>query len=641
MNFSALMRQFSIRTRMIGAIGIVLALLMVVGSVGLFGMQSMRGQTQEFLEKSATRGQRVGALHGAMGEIRRYEKDMIINYEKPEVVKQAHAAWDKSRKAAAEHLDAVAALSPEDDKAVLMQIKASLETYAQKAANVVSQLEAGAYDHAAVADRLLGPAKEQVAQAEKQLDEVEKRMQAQAEDMRAGIEKTQGGVLWTFGLVLVFAAIVVVPLTLLNMQTICAPLAEAEALAEAIAEGDLSREMKPVEGVDEASKLMRSLHHMQEALQAMVGQLRTAADSIRTASVEIATGNQDLSSRTEQTASNLQEAASSLVQLTGTVKQTADSARTANQLASSASGAAAKGGEVVSQVVSTMDEINASSKRISDIIGTIDGIAFQTNILALNAAVEAARAGEQGRGFAVVAGEVRSLAQRSAEAAREIKTLIGASVERVETGSRLVQEAGSTMSDIVSSVQRVTDIIGEITAASSEQSDGISQVNQGVSNLDQMTQQNAALVEQSAAAAESLKDQAERLGAVVDRFRVSGSAGALSATAFTAKSSSSSSPSSSSSSGVTSASTTFSARPAASFSAATAPAAKPVAAAKPLASPAHGVAKTAANTAAKPARAALKPAAPKPVAPKAAPAPFTPPPAVPATTAADGDWETF
>ncbi len=634
MNFSALMRQFSIRTRMIGAIGIVLALLMVVGSVGLFGMQSMRGQTQEFLEKSATRGQRVGALHGAMGEIRRYEKDMIINYEKPEVVKQAHAAWDKSRKAAAEHLDAIAALSPEDDKAVLLQIKASLETYAQKAANVVSQLEAGAYDHAAVADRLLGPAKDQVAQAEKQLEDVEKRMQAQAEDMRAGIEKTQGGVLWTFGLVLVFAAIVVVPLTLLNMQTICTPLAEAEALAEAIAEGDLSRAMKPVEGVDEASKLMRSLHHMQEALQAMVGQLRTAADSIRTASVEIASGNQDLSSRTEQTASNLQEAASSLVQLTGTVKQTADSARTANQLASSASGAAAKGGEVVSQVVSTMDEINASSKRISDIIGTIDGIAFQTNILALNAAVEAARAGEQGRGFAVVAGEVRSLAQRSAEAAREIKTLIGASVERVETGSRLVQEAGSTMSDIVSSVQRVTDIIGEITAASSEQSDGISQVNQGVSNLDQMTQQNAALVEQSAAAAESLKDQAERLGAVVDRFRVSGSTGALSATAFTAKSSpSSSSSSTSSSAGATAPSTTFTAKPAPSFSAAPVPAVKPAAAAKPLSSPV--------KAAAKPARAALKPAAPKPVAPKSAPAPFTPPPAVPATTAADGDWETF
>ncbi len=626
MNFSALMRQFSIRTRMIGAIGIVLALLMVVGSVGLFGMQSMRGQTQEFLEKSATRGQRVGALHGAMGEIRRYEKDMIINYEKPEVVKTAHAAWDASRKAAAEHLDAVAALSPEEDKATLAQIKASLAAYAQKAANVVNQLEAGAYDHAAVADRLLGPAKEQVAQAEKQLDEVEKRMQAQAEDMRAGIEKTQGGVLWTFGLVLVVAAIVVVPLTLLNMQTICTPLAEAEALAAAIAEGDLSRTMKPVEGVDEASKLMRSLHHMQEALQSMVGQLRTAADSIRTASVEIATGNQDLSSRTEQTASNLQEAASSLVQLTGTVKQTADSARTANQLASSASGAAAKGGEVVSQVVSTMDEINASSKRISDIIGTIDGIAFQTNILALNAAVEAARAGEQGRGFAVVAGEVRSLAQRSAEAAREIKTLIGASVERVETGSRLVQEAGSTMSDIVSSVQRVTDIIGEITAASSEQSDGISQVNQGVSNLDQMTQQNAALVEQSAAAAESLKDQAERLGGVVDRFRVSGNAPVgLSANAFTAKPAPPAAPKSAPASSAAMAATSP-VKPAARIEPKLAPA-KPTA--KPLATP------TTTKAAAKPS--AFKPATP----PKAAPTPSTPAPAIPATAAADGDWETF
>jgi len=622
MNFSALLRQFSIRTRMIGAIAIVLLLLMVVGSVGLFGMQSMRGQTQEFLEKSAERGQRVGALHGAMGEIRRYEKDMIINYEKAEAVKTAHGLWDAARKSAATHLDEVAALSPEDDKAVLMQIKASLETYAQKSANVVAQLEAGAYDHAAVADRLLTAAKDQITEAEKQLAEIEKRMEAQAAEMRAGIEKTQGGVLWTFGLVLVFAAIVVVPLTLLNMQTICAPLAEAEALAEAIAEGDLSREMKPVEGVDEASKLMRSLHHMQEALQSMVGQLRTAADSIRTASVEIATGNQDLSSRTEQTASNLQQAASSLVQLTGTVKQTADSARTANQLASSASGAAAKGGDVVSQVVSTMDEINSSSKRISDIIGTIDGIAFQTNILALNAAVEAARAGEQGRGFAVVAGEVRSLAQRSAEAAREIKTLIGASVERVETGSRLVQEAGTTMSDIVASVQRVTDIIGEITAASSEQSDGISQVNQGVSNLDQMTQQNAALVEQSAAAAESLKDQAERLGAVVDRFRVSGHAPALPATAFTAKSAPVAAADAAKPATVTA---LAAARPASTSKPA---ASKPVSA-KPLVQTAKPLSKPAAKPAAKAA------------APKAAPAPLTPAPAAPATTADDGDWETF
>ncbi|WP_431051010.1 methyl-accepting chemotaxis protein [Roseateles sp. L2-2] len=642
MNFSALMRQFSIRTRMIGAIGIVLALLMVVGSVGLFGMQSMRGQTQEFLEKSTARGNLLGDLTGTMGKLRVHEKDMIINYEKPEVVKDRHAKWDAARKKASEQLTELAKLSGADDQDAIKKLQTALETYAAKSSNVVTQLEAGAYDHAAVADRLLQPAKDQVVEAEKQLDELGARLEAQSEAMRQGMESTQGGVLWTFGLVLVFAAIVVVPLTLLNMQTICAPLADAEALAAAIAEGDLSRTMKPVEGVDEASKLMRSLHHMQEALQSMVGQLRTAADSIRTASVEIATGNQDLSSRTEQTASNLQEAASSLVQLTGTVKQTADSARTANQLASSASGAAAKGGEVVSQVVSTMDEINASSKRISDIIGTIDGIAFQTNILALNAAVEAARAGEQGRGFAVVAGEVRSLAQRSAEAAREIKTLIGASVERVETGSRLVQEAGSTMSDIVSSVQRVTDIIGEITAASSEQSDGISQVNQGVSNLDQMTQQNAALVEQSAAAAESLKDQAERLGGVVDRFRVSGHAPALSATAFTAKSDGVAKPAATSASAAHGATTTMSpVKPAAKFESKAAPV-KPAAAkaafkatsAKPAATTA-AKSTTTTTTAAKPA--VVKPAA----SPKVAPAPSTPKPVVPATTADDGDWETF
>jgi len=296
-------------------------------------------------------------------------------------------------------------------------------------------------------------------------------------------------------------------------------LASATASMEAVAAGDLSRHVD-AGAQDEVGKLLTQVAGMQSRLAEMVRQIRASTDSISTASTEIATGNQDLSARTEQTASNLQQAASSMEQLTGTVKQSADSARQANQLATSAAEVAARGGKVVSEVVSTMDEINASSKKISDIIGVIDGIAFQTNILALNAAVEAARAGEQGRGFAVVAGEVRSLAQRSAQAAKEIKGLIGASVEKVESGARLVANAGETMKEIVGSVQRVTDIIGEITAASTEQSDGIGQVNQSVVHLDQMTQQNAALVEESAAAAESLKQQASTLAKAVGTFKL-------------------------------------------------------------------------------------------------------------------------
>ncbi len=302
-------------------------------------------------------------------------------------------------------------------------------------------------------------------------------------------------------------------------RSITQPLVRATELADAVAAGNLSHRLE-ADGNDEVAHLMRSLGTMNENLRQMVSNVRRSTDSIGTASAEIATGNQDLSVRTEQTASNLQQTASSMEQLTGTVKQSADSARQANQLASSAAEVAARGGAVVAQVVTTMEDINASSKKIADIIGTIDGIAFQTNILALNAAVEAARAGEQGRGFAVVASEVRSLAQRSAEAAKEIKGLIGASVEKVEGGTRLVADAGKTMQEIVGSVQRVTDIIGEITAAASEQSEGIGQVNGAVTQLDQMTQQNAALVEESAAAAESLKEQAVKLADVVATFRL-------------------------------------------------------------------------------------------------------------------------
>ena len=308
-------------------------------------------------------------------------------------------------------------------------------------------------------------------------------------------------------------------LYVLTQRVVSRPLFDAAQRMERVAAGDLSD--PPVHrGTDEVGQMFGSLQAMTAKLRATVGQVRQSAESIEVASGEVAAGNQDLSSRTELAAANLQQTAASMTQLTGTVQHTADSAQTANQLAQSATEVAERGGAVVSQVVTTMDEINASSKKIADIIGVIDGIAFQTNILALNAAVEAARAGEQGRGFAVVAGEVRSLAQRSAEAAREIKGLIGTSVDRVETGSRLVQDAGATMGDIVASVKRVSDIIGEISAAASEQRGGIGQVGNAVNQLDQMTQQNAALVEEGAAAAESLKEQAQTLTRLVATFRL-------------------------------------------------------------------------------------------------------------------------
>jgi methyl-accepting chemotaxis protein len=276
-----------------------------------------------------------------------------------------------------------------------------------------------------------------------------------------------------------------------------------------------------IEQIPVRTPLGLSLRQALLRLNAAMVSVSQSAGNIATASNEVANGSTDLSHRTEQTASNLQQTASSMEQLTSTVRQSADAASTANQLANTAVQAAQRGGQVVQQVVANMDEISTSSRKIADIIGTIDGIAFQTNILALNAAVEAARAGEQGRGFAVVAGEVRSLAQRSAEAAREIKTLIGASVERVESGSRLVQDAGGTMGEIVAGIQRVSDVIAEISAATAEQSAGIGQVNNAVNQLDGMTQQNAALVEQSAAAAESLREQAGHLGTVIQAFRLS------------------------------------------------------------------------------------------------------------------------
>jgi methyl-accepting chemotaxis protein len=308
-------------------------------------------------------------------------------------------------------------------------------------------------------------------------------------------------------------------IAVLIQRGVAIPLRRAVTVAERVASGDLSQVIQS-DARDEVGQLLTALQRMNSSLVGMVTTLKGSADSVETGATEIAAGNQDLSSRTEMQASALEETSASMEQLSATVRQNADNARQANQLAHSASSVATRGGSVVAEVVTTMRGINESSRRISDIIAVIDGIAFQTNILALNAAVEAARAGEQGRGFAVVAAEVRSLAQRSADAAREIKALIGASVERVEQGSSLVDQAGSTMTEVVTAIQRVADIVAEISSASGEQSAGVAQVGEAITQMDQATQQNAALVEQSAAAADNLKGQARKLVEAVSVFKL-------------------------------------------------------------------------------------------------------------------------
>ncbi|WP_092952520.1 methyl-accepting chemotaxis protein [Paracidovorax konjaci] len=362
-----------------------------------------------------------------------------------------------------------------------------------------------------------------------QLVELQNTLNAEA---AAAAEQTQTRSRVTGGALVALAIALGLLIAWRTTATITQPIGRAVVVAERIARGDLTSRVE-VRIQDETGRLLEAIAAMQERLRSLVGHISTTADSILLASSEVASGNLDLSHRTEQTSSNLQEAASALEDLTHTVHQGADAARQANQMTASAAQVAARGGEVVSQVVRTMDVISASSRKIADIIGVIDGIAFQTNILALNAAVEAARAGEQGRGFAVVAGEVRALAGRSAEAAREIKALILASAGQVQEGTALVGQAGTTIGELVQSVQQVSSIMGEITTAAHEQSDRLGQVSQSVSALETMTQQNAALVEESSAAAGSLKEQAGRLTEMVGAFRLQRTPGEVSSTLAT------------------------------------------------------------------------------------------------------------
>ena len=519
MGMQFLMRQFSIRMRMIGAIGIVLSLLVLVGVSGLWGMQRMSGLGDRFMDHAFAETVTLSQLRLSLADMSRHEKDMVIHYESPEQLSLAHMRWEQSLKDARTYIAALSAGEQDEDNQALAEVEQKLAAYVTAVEPIVAQIRSGGYDTATVANRLLGRAHDQYDAVLADMRKIEDLIRQEAEATQADSRKASGQTVIGFSLALALAALIVVPTTLSNMQSICRPLDRARQLAASITQGDLTQQIDDA-GKDELAELTRALNGMQASLARIVGEVRQSTDSIGTASVEIASGNQDLSNRTEHTASNLQQTAGSIEQINANLHQSADAAQQARQMAMSNAEVAARGGQVVGQVVSTMQDINHSSQKISDIIGVIDGIAFQTNILALNAAVEAARAGEQGRGFAVVAGEVRSLAQRSAEAAKEIKQLIGTSVEKVEAGSRLVGQAGSTIGEIVANADKISAFINEINTAASEQSQGMTQVNDAVSQLDQMTQQNAALVEQSAAAAASLREQAQRLAGVVSTFRL-------------------------------------------------------------------------------------------------------------------------
>jgi methyl-accepting chemotaxis protein len=503
----------------------VLALTVVVGAFSVNRLGKVNEATVDLATNWLPATRALGEYQGALAGLRRNE-GLFVMADKPEKYEgYAKRAEEYKGKVGQAWKSYAATITAGDEVKLAAAIETAQEAYYAKVAKILSMKHADpGFAQAAMNlyETESRTAFEAVTEAlGRDVEFQTKGADAAFKDAEASFGQTRTAVIALIACAVAVGAGLAFAIT----RSITGPIARAVGIAETVASGDLTSDVR-VHSTDETGQLLAALKKMNDSLLSVVSQVRNSSDSIATGSSQIATGNADLSQRTEEQASNLQQTAASMEQLTATVKQNSDTARQATQLAGSASTAAAEGGRVVGQVVATMDDITQSSRKIADIIGVIDSIAFQTNILALNAAVEAARAGEQGRGFAVVASEVRSLAQRSAQAAKEIKTLIGESVEKVESGSRLVDEAGQSMNNIVAQVKRVNDLIGEISAASMEQSTGIGQIGDAVTQLDQVTQQNAALVEESAAAAESLKHQAAQLAQTVSVFKVAGSVSA-------------------------------------------------------------------------------------------------------------------
>jgi methyl-accepting chemotaxis protein len=511
-------KNMTIKAKLTLVLGLLSILLIGVGALGIYGLNKMNHSFKSVYEDRTVPLGDLGMVIDRMQRVR-VNTAMAAYGRNADLVKERQRMNDQRDAEMSKHWQEYILTNLTPEEAVLVEnFTQQWKIYTESRNRTMAFATAENYDAAIV--NLTGDAATKFDAAHAtmiKLFELQRDVAAKEyTESRANYESIFMITVVTIVLGVLFACVI----GFLLIRAIVIPLNEAIAVANAVASGDLTSRIE-ANSSNETGRLLQALKAMNDNLVDLVGKVRMGTDQIATASSEIASGNSDLSQRTEEQASSLEETASSMEELTSTVKQNADNARQANQLASSASDVAVKGGAVVGQVVHTMSAINESSKKIVDIISVIDGIAFQTNILALNAAVEAARAGEQGRGFAVVATEVRTLAQRSAAAAKEIKELINDSVSKVDEGTKLVDEAGATMDEIVSAVKRVTDIMNEISAASQEQSSGIEQVNQAVTQMDEVTQQNAALVEEAAAAAESMQDQAQALTQAVTIFKLS------------------------------------------------------------------------------------------------------------------------
>ncbi|MCM2574449.1 methyl-accepting chemotaxis protein [Achromobacter xylosoxidans] len=510
--------NLSIGTRLTLGFGTVLALLLALTGLSQYELTHIGGINRAITEQTWAKANAINIIDVTTRANARANLELIVNTD-PRTAETLFARIDTNRKTIDQALETLRPLfRTEDERQKLRLLEDVRGRYVKSFQGVGVLLKRGERD--AARQRLLEETLPLLDGLQDRVIEISRIQSAEMVDAGADSQRVidNAGML---NLILSGLAVVLGGLFAWRVsKSITAPLAQAVSVAETVARGDLGQ---PIHAVtrDETGRLLRALHDMQDKLAGAVRTIRAGSETISSAAGQIAAGNTDLSSRTEEQAASLEETAASMEELASTVKQNADNARQANQLAASASEVAQRGGAVVSAVVSTMGDISASSRKISEIVSVIDGIAFQTNILALNAAVEAARAGEQGKGFAVVAGEVRSLAQRSAQAAREVKTLIEASVSKVAEGAGQAENAGTTMQEVVASVKRVTDIMGEIAAASQEQAAGIEQVNRAVSQMDEVTQQNAALVEEAAAAAGSMQDQAHALVRAVGVFRLS------------------------------------------------------------------------------------------------------------------------